>query len=181
VFTVNAMTSEPKRQRHANAIVLIAACAFSTWAVAQNSSKQQPKTVLNCPAARDLPAAQLYGVWAVRFDKAPAGLPATATLQLQRHAEFSESLAGSVIRELGASAGSSAIAGHAARAALAGDLEEGVLMLDESSNNVNITGTWNAEMAAGSCGKRFTGSWKDTSSSAPADAAEISFTMTKQP
>ena len=181
MFTVNTMTSKPKRQRYANAIVLIAAWACSTWAVAQNSSKLRSKAVLACPAARDLPAAKLYGVWAVRFDKAPAGLPATATLQLQRHAEFSDSLAGSVTRALGASAGSSAIAGHAARAALAGDLEEGMLMLDESSNNVNITGTWNAEMAAGSCGKLFKGVWKDTSSGASADAAEIPFTMQKQP
>jgi hypothetical protein len=136
---------------------------------------------LPCPAAKDLPAAQLFGTWAVRFDKAPVGLPATATLQLQRHAEFSESLAGSVIRELGASAGSSANTGQTLKAALAGDLEEGMLMLDESSNNVNITGTWNAEMAAGSCGKLFKGVWKDTSSNAPADAAEIPFTMQKQP
>ena len=41
-------------------------------------------------------AEQLYGRWAVRFDHPPAGLPEQATMQLQRHAEFSESLAGTV-------------------------------------------------------------------------------------
>ena len=53
-------------------------------------------------------ADQLYGQWAVRFDHPPAGLPARATVRLQRHAEFSESLAGTVSRDLGAAAGTPA-------------------------------------------------------------------------
>jgi hypothetical protein len=54
-------------------------------------------------------------------------------------------------------------------------------LLDESSNNVNITGTWNGEMVRGSCGRMFTGTWKDTSSSAPADLPGIAFTLRKLP
>ena len=134
-----------------------------------------------CPAFTGVMAARLYGLWAVRFTNPPAGLPATATLLLERHAEFSESLAGAVSRELGAAAGSKAIAGHTAKAALAGDFEDGMLLLDESSNNINITGTWNGEMVAGSCGTQFRGIWKDTSSSAPADSPDVPFTMQKLP
>ena len=52
-------------------------------------------------AATDMKAAQLYGLWAVRFERPPAGLPARATLLLEQHAEFSESLAGTVSRDLG--------------------------------------------------------------------------------
>ncbi len=126
-------------------------------------------------------AEQLYGLWTVRFSSPPAGLPARATLLLERHAEFADSLAGVVSRDLGAAAGSKAIAGHAAKAALAGDLQDGLLLLDESSDNVSITGTWNGEMVEGSCGKVFQGSWKDTSSSAPANAPDVPFTLTKQP
>ena len=126
-------------------------------------------------------AEQLHGLWAVRFNNPPTGLPATATLLLERHAEFSESLAGTVSRDLGGAAGSKAIAGHAAKAALAGDLEGGLLLLDESSDNVSISGTWNGEMVEGSCGKVFQGSWKDTSSSAPANAPDVPFTLTRQP
>lgn len=126
-------------------------------------------------------AAQLYGLWAVRFTNPPAGLPARATMLLERHAEFAESLAGIVSRDLGAAAGTKAIAGHAAKAALAGDLEGGMLLLDESSDNISITGTWNGEMVEGSCGKAFKGSWKDTSSSAPDNAPEVPFTLTRLP
>ena len=111
-------------------------------------------------------AEQLYGMWAVRFSHPPAGLPERATLRLQRHAEFSESLAGSVSRDFGKAAGTPAIAGHAAQAALAGDLDEGLLLLDESSDQVSITGTWNGEMMAGSCGRIYQGVWKDTSGAA---------------
>jgi len=126
-------------------------------------------------------AAQLYGLWAVRFSKPPAGLPERATMLLERHAEFAESLAGIVSRDLGAAAGSKAIAGHAAKAALAGDLEGGMLLLDESSDNISITGTWNGEMVEGSCGKAFKGSWKDTSSSAPDNAPDVPFMLTRLP
>lgn len=100
---------------------------------------------------------------------------------LERHAEFSESLAGIVSRELGAAEGTQAIAGHASKALLAGDLDEGMLLLDESSDRVSITGTWNGEMVAGSCGKVYQGSWKDTSRSAPDNAPDVPFTLTKLP
>jgi len=124
-------------------------------------------------------ADQLYGQWAVRFTPPLAGLPAQATMELKRHAEFSESLAGTVIRELASAAVSASISSHAARAALAGDLDEGMLLLDESSDNISITGTWNGEMQQGSCGKVFQGLWKDTSRSAAPDVPEIPFTMTR--
>lgn len=126
-------------------------------------------------------AEQLYGRWAVRFTHPPAGLPERATLLLQRHAEFSESLAGTVSRDLGHAAGTPAIAGHSAQAALAGDLDEGMLLLDESSDKISITGTWNGEMQPGSCGKVYRGHWKDTSPSAAPDAADVPFTLTRLP
>ncbi|UUZ69650.1 hypothetical protein LP416_09815 [Polaromonas sp. P2-4] len=157
------------------ALFLIAASTLATWANAQNKPK------IPCPSAQSMKAEQLYGLWAVRFTKPPAGLPERATLLLERHAEFSESLAGVISRDLGAAAGSKAIAGHAAKAELAGDLEAGMLLLDESSDSISITGTWNGEMVQGSCGKAFLGIWKDTSPSAPANAPDVPFTLTKLP
>ena len=126
-------------------------------------------------------AAELYGLWAVAFLKPPGGLPANATMLLEQHAEFSESLAGTVSRDLRAASGSAATASHAAKAFLAGDLEEGVLLLDESSDNLSITGTWNGEIVKDSCGKVFRGTWKDTSRSAPDDAPDVPFTLTRLP
>lgn len=145
-------------------------------AIAQNN----PRTA--CPVGQDLKADQLYGLWEARFSNPPAGLPARATLKLQQHAEFTESLAGLVSRELGAAAGSPAIAGHAKQAALAGDLEDGrLLLLDESSDRISITGTWNGELVKGSCGRQFQGHWKDTSRSAADNAPDVPFTLTKLP
>ena len=158
-----------------SAIFFIAACACFTWAAAQNSIKK------DCLPASQMKAGQLFGAWTVRFASPPAGLPATATMRLERHEEFSDSLAGVVVRQLPRAGGETAGGVHAGTAQLAGDLEGGLLLLDESSDNVSITGTWNGELVEGSCGKIFRGVWKDTSASAPADAPDIPFTLTKKP
>ncbi|MGH6640907.1 MAG: hypothetical protein ACREBY_20165, partial [Polaromonas sp.] len=60
------------------ALIFIATCALVSGASAQN----KPETA--CPSAQDLKAQQLYGLWAVRFTSPPAGLPARATLLLER-------------------------------------------------------------------------------------------------
>jgi hypothetical protein len=149
------------------------AAFLASCASAQNASPA------DCPPAQSMKAEQLFGLWAVRFAAPPTGLPERATMTLQRHAEFSDSLAGSVSRDL-KSIGSPA-ASHAAQAALAGDLDEGMLLLDESSDKVSITGTWNGEMVAGSCGRVYKGLWKDTSASAAPDAPGVPFTLTRLP
>ena len=131
--------------------------------------------------ASQMKAEQLFGAWTVRFASPPAGLPATAMMRLERHEEFADSLAGVVLRQLPHASGKAAPGAHAATAQLAGDLEGGLLLLDESSDNVSITGTWNGEMVEGSCGKIFRGTWKDTSANAPANAPDIPFTLTKKP
>jgi hypothetical protein len=158
-----------------SAIFFIAAYACFTSASAQNSIKK------DCPPASQIKAEQLFGTWTVRFASPPAGLPATATMRLERHAEFADSLAGVVLRQLSRGGGKAAVGGHAGTAQLAGDLDGGLLLLDESSDNVSITGTWNGEMVEGSCGRTFRGTWKDTSASAPADAPDVAFTLTRKP
>jgi len=171
------------------AIFSIALCAVSTWAKAQDSVKNAPRASAGsstvapaaCPAASEMKASQLFGSWRATFANPPAGLPASATVLLKRHAEFSDSLSGVVSRDFGAAAGSPTVAGHAAKAFLAGDLDGGLLLLDESSDNIAITGTWNGDMAAGSCGKVFTGLWKDTSKSARDDAPDVPFKLIKLP
>ncbi len=126
-------------------------------------------------------ADQLHGRWLVRFTAPPAGLSASAVMVLKRHAEFSESLAGTVSRDLGDPKAPTVPMAHSAQAALAGDLEGGMLLLDESSDNISITGTWNGEMRPGSCGNVYQGIWKDTSAGAPPDAPDVAFTLTRMP
>jgi hypothetical protein len=154
--------------------LLFAIHAAATFAQTLGKSPASP-----CPAVADMKAEQLFGTWSAQFTNPPAGLPKQARLQLQRHAEFTDSLEGSVSRSMPFR--DTKPDGHAPTAALAGDLEEGLLLLDESSDRVSITGTWNAEMVAGSCGKAFRGVWKDTSRSASPDAPEVPFSLTKLP
>ena len=142
------------------------------------TAQNNPKNT--CIAATQMTAEQLFGDWDVQVTSPPAGLPDHAVLRLYRHAEFSESLAGVLTRDLATNA-PRVPDGHAATAVLAGDLEAGMLLLDESSNRVNMSGTWNGEMVAGSCGQRFAGIWKDTSVSASAPDAEVPFVITRRP
>jgi hypothetical protein len=120
-------------------------------------------------------ASQLFGRWAVRYSNPPPGLPATATMLLERHAEFSESLAGTVSRPA-----SQPASGQPRQAALAGDLDGGLLLLDESSDNIRITASWNGEMVPGSCGTAFAGQWKDLSTDMD-NMPDIAFTLTRLP
>ena len=180
------MASGQNRANLRIAINLVALCVMSTLAMGQNDLKLSteltpPLSPRNCPPAQSMKAAQLYGMWGARFMNPPEGLPVTATLLLEQHAEFSESLAGSVSRDLGAYSGSPKVAGHAAKAELAGDLEQGILLLDESSDSLSITGAWNGELVADSCGQVIRGTWKDTSRSAPADAPDVPFVLRRLP
>ena len=160
------------------AIILVAACAHIHLAIAQNSTQKAPQTSKTaCAAVKDIKAPQLYGLWQVTFFQPPAGLPAYATLLLEKHEEFSDSLQGVVTRKLPAP--QNAKDGHAAKAALAGDVEDGFVILDESSNNTSISGTWNGQLTEGTCGREVTGVWKDTSASAPPDSPEVHFSMKK--
>ena len=155
------------------AIALIAVSPYFNWAIAQNSEKLPIGS--GCLEAKAIRAPQLYGIWQVSFTNPPTGLPKTAVLLLEKHEEFGDSVAGIVSRE------SVTASGHAAKAALAGDVEDGFVILDESSNNINISGTWNGQLVEGSCGRVVTGLWKDTSASAPPDAPDVPFTMLKRP
>lgn len=156
-----------------SALFIVASCAHIHWATAQNNLQNEPK--ITCPAAKTIKAPQLYGIWQVTFTSPPAGLPNTAVMLLEKHAEFSDSLAGIASRD------PVTAKGHTAKAALAGDVEDGLVILDESSNNINITGTWNGELVEASCGRQIKGVWKDTSASAPPDAPDVPFTMIKRP
>lgn len=157
------------------AALLLAGCALPFGAIAQSPAAAP---TVACPAANELKAPQLYGLWLATFAEPSARLPARATMLLEKHAEFSESLAGLVGRDFGVAP---MPVGMAAKAQLAGDIEDGMLLLDESSDGVSITGTWNGEVVAGSCGKAFRGVWKDTSTGASANASDIAFTLTRLP
>ena len=132
-----------------------------------------------CPAAKQMLAPQLYGQWLAVFDKPPRGLPVQSLVLLEKHAEFSDSLAGMVQRDLRSAPGGR-VAGHASRAQLAGDIEAGTLLLDESSNGINLTASWDGQIVEGSCGRSIRGVWKDLSNESLPDAPDVPFVLTRQ-
>lgn len=96
-----------------------------------------------CPKAADISYRELLGLWRAEFD----GLAQGATLLLEPHAEFAESVRGAINRD-------------GERALLAGDIEDGEFTLEESVNGVNISATWLGDIVEGTCGKEIRGTWQ---------------------
>ena len=59
---------------------------------------------------------------------------------------------------------------------MVGDLNQGAITLEESSDGQRITGTWLGEVVADSCGREIRGSFQTSE-----DAAAQDFVMRKQP
>jgi len=165
--------------------VLSAAMALTLAGAQAQQVKRQPAAgaasspAAPCPAAKQVLAPQLYGHWLAVFDKPPRGLPVQALVLLEKHAEFSDSLAGGVERDLRSAPGAK-VPGHASRAQLAGDIEAGTLLLDESSNGINLTASWDGQIVEGSCGRSIRGVWKDLSNEALPNAPDVPFELTRQ-
>lgn len=112
-----------------------------------------------CPAnASELPPAALYGRWEARF----GNLAAPADVRLAEHPEYQGSVRGTITR-------------GAQTAQLSGDIsDEGFLVFDESLDGRAISAVWSGEMQAGSCGKEFKGTWRNSS-----DDSEQPFVLRK--
>jgi hypothetical protein len=94
-----------------------------------------------CPQAWEVMQPHLLGTW-----RAEIGGLAPATLRLEQHAEYTESVSGSLER-----------AGRRSR--VAGDVEDGELTLEESADGVHIAATWLGDVVQGSCGREIRGTW----------------------
>lgn len=115
-----------------------------------------------CPAAADLTPAHLWGLWRVSFEGG-AEAPTAATVLFEKHPERTESVRGAINRD-------------GVQSLLAGDVDDGVLALDESDNGLQITAIWSGNVADTSCGKEFTGIWRRSK-----DNTERSFVLRKLP
>jgi hypothetical protein len=93
-----------------------------------------------CPSPVDIKPQQLHGLWRAEFDGKSAG----ATLLLEAHREYAQSLSGEINRD-------------GARAKVAADLEDGEFTLEESADGQRITATWLGDVVEGSCGKEIRG------------------------
>jgi hypothetical protein len=112
-------------------LCLLAACALPVTAAPE------------CPDAREVTQAHLLGLWRAEFEGSRQG----ATLLLEKHPEYPQSVSGAINR-------------NGERAKLAGDIENGEFTLEESADGVRIAVTWLGDIVAGSCGKEIRGNWK---------------------
>ncbi len=127
-------------------LLFFGSCVLSGMALAQSepqdSSKVQAASA--CLAPKAFQSHHLFGAWRIE-------LPATkqtGRITLRRHPEFSESLRGEL--RYGST-----------EAIASGDIEDGELNLDESSNRISITATWTGKLVESSCGKEIRGEWHD--------------------
>lgn len=142
------------------ALILIAASAYLTSAIAQNDQKSvatSPAATATsaCPSARSMEQQHLQGVWQAQFPAAPAapaspdlpGQPASlVVLRLHQHPELAASVRGTVQR-------------GGATAQVTGDVHEGGLTLEESTDGVRISATWLGDVVENSCAKEIHGTW----------------------
>ena len=122
----------------------------------------QPPVDPDCPAsAQQLPVQALYGSWEARFE----GLPGRAAVRLGKHPDY-DGVRGTITRGDGT---------QATVAQLAGDVDDqGLLTIDESQDGRSISGIWQGALQPGSCGRQFSGTWRNT-----IDDRTHSFQLTK--
>lgn len=137
------------------AIFIIAAYACASSARGQNGINSPAP----CPAAVDTGQAQLLGRWRAELP----GRSAPVLLQLTPHPLLRESVHGTLQRD-----GSMVL--------LSGDVDQGQLTLEESTDGKHISANWLGTVQDGSCGKEIRGTWN--SDTAPPTG--IPFVLRKQ-
>ncbi len=145
---------------------LVALCMLSllsltaAWAQTPAPARKPPAaTAAACPAASEMKAANLYGLWRADFGTGQPG----ATILFERHPDMGGSVRGGVNRD-------------GVKGLLAGDVHEGELSLDESDDGIKIAAYWSGNVTENSCGKEITGTWTRTS-----DDKSLNFVLRKVP
>jgi len=127
------------------AMAFVALCALSMRAGAQSAQDRQA----HCPKAAEVGQQHVLGLWRAEFE----GVAQGATLLLERHALYAQSLAGTINR-------------NGERAQLAGDIEDGEFTLEEAADGRSISATWLGDVVEGSCGLEIRGTWQATGAQA---------------
>jgi len=100
----------------------------------------------HCPTASQLTPAHMKGEWQVVWQDQGRSSGPPETVRFGPNPEFPDSLSGELLR-------------GKQRLQLAGDVEDGLLTLEESPDGKTISATWTGQLQAGSCGNAFTGEW----------------------
>lgn len=143
-------------------IISIALWAVYMPATGQNDLKNDKRAVANCPDAKALVSADLFGAWSLLLEG--AGTSQITRLQLQRNPEFVESLAGSFLLD-------------GKKFEVFGDIEDGALELEESDNGKDISALWKGRVVDGSCGQTIVGTRRITSTNDNNNGSEQNFVL----
>ncbi|HSI55268.1 MAG TPA: hypothetical protein VK981_14915 [Ramlibacter sp.] len=103
-----------------------------------------------CPKAHEMSQRHLLGLWRAEFE----GMAQGATLLLDKHPEFPDSVRGQVNR-------------NGELAEVSGDVDDGDFTLEESVNGTNISATWLGDVVEGSCGREIRGTWQSEAGKRP--------------
>ena len=147
-----------------------AAWAQSSAAAASPAAPATSTAHAACPAPQALEAADLVGDWTVSWQShrmdapaaatnpastnlppttsiAPSGPPpANGQIQFQRNPDYPESLVGVMFQ-------------GQVKHLLAGDVDEGLLTLEESTDGQHISANWVGHFQARDCGRSVSGNW----------------------
>ena len=145
------------------ASLLAATNVHFTLAYGQNDAKNGiQSTTENCPAPDEVTALHLYGTWQASWSDLNGG----ATLTFGRNPNHPDGVGGIIRRDAGL---------NPPEALVAGDVDNGVFALEESTDGKAISAIWAGEVVAGSCGREITGLWTRT-----ADRREARFVLRKR-
>lgn len=152
------------------ATFLVAGSAILMGGCAQMNAKQQnadSRTAVGCPDAKAVRSVDLYGDWQARFEATPKRPASTARVTFVPHPETAGALSGRIVRDQGD--------GTPQTSVLAGGVGDGQFGIEESADEVKITGLWNGDVVPRRCGREISGTWID-----PTDDSERGFTLQKQ-
>ncbi|MDR2324559.1 MAG: hypothetical protein LBE51_04030 [Acidovorax sp.] len=138
------------------ASLYIAACAVWASVYAQNSDT----SAATCPEAWETDSSMLQGEWVARI----AEQDNAAVVHLGPHPEWQGTVKGEVRR---------GDKNHA----MVGDVNDGVVTLEESDNGINISATWLGEVTEGSCAREVRGHYQTEGND---DAQPLPFVLRKR-
>jgi hypothetical protein len=140
------------------AISLIASYAMWITATAQNEPKNNAKPAANCLQAQDLVNTDLFGTWTLEL-QSDSNPPSITRLTLERNPEYAESLAGNYMQ-------------GTVRHEVFGDVDNGILDLEESNNGKDIIAIWKGRVISSGCNPAMTGTRRVISATATAQAEQ---------
>ncbi|WP_353234288.1 hypothetical protein [Diaphorobacter ruginosibacter] len=98
-----------------------------------------------CPSAQQMEQPELLGRWSVQMD----GVPGPITMLLGPHPEWDGTVKGTINRP-------------DFQSIVVGDVNKGVLAMEESRDGKSVSGTWDGDVVQGSCAREIRGEFSDS-------------------